>query len=555
MTKTDRNGVRVFVFAAAMVAVAFGCRRVVVCFDNAVVDNLLNYIRTFIYIALYCAWGISVGRRVVQSQARRLLTIVSVLMTSWFILREVKYRFVFDEGITRYFWYLYYIPLLAIPLLAFFVALSSGKGEDFRLPKWTRVFLLVTIALVALVLTNDFHSLVFSFPESTWTEFNRKLGAFYYALIAWGVFLIISALAVMVKKCRIPDSRRFMWLPLCPFVFALVYFTLYTLDSALVKSCLSDFAAVCCVLFLCFFESCIRCGLIQSNSRYSDLFSASVITAVQITDNDYNVVYSAKSAEALPRETLRKAQSSPVMLDGGRILKNMPVNGGRAVWVEDISELLKLRETLNDRSDELRERNELLRYEIEREEEHRVIEEQNRLYDLLQIKTQAQLDSIDLLVQEYSRESDTNTKRAILARIAVLGSYIKRSKDFVLSTDESYLIPVGKLESALRESYRSLGFLNIRGSFIVNAERVQISGKLLMRAYDFFEDVAESVFDSAKFLNVRAFDFDGILRMNILTDCITDDSSIRSKYPDAVVIREDDGTAFILDSKGGEADD
>ncbi len=542
---------RLFIIAAVSVIVAFGCRRVVVYLDNATLEILLNYIRTFIYIGLYCAWGISVSRRVVQSQSRRLLAAVSILMIFWFVLREVKYRFVLDDNVMRFFWYLYYIPLLTIPLLAFAVSLTLGKSEDYRLPWRTSILFVITTVLILLVLTNDLHQLVFRFPENAAvkTEFNRKLGAFYYVLTAWGALCTVGAFVVMVRKCRIPQSKKFLWLPLLPFFAAIIYFALYAANFPVVKEYLSDFAAVCCLLFLCFFESCIRCGLIQSNSRYSDLFSASSNLAVQITDGDYNVIYSARSAELLPKQTLKSAEKAPVLLGSGHRLMNMPVCGGRAVWTEDISELLKLRETLLDRREELRERNALLRREYDMERQHRTVEEQNRLYDLLQLKTQPQLDRIDSLVRKYGETDDADKKLSILAQIAVLGSYVKRSKDFVLSADEAPLITQGKLEAAFGESFRSLVFLNIRGSYLVNIGREFVPGKILMLAYDFFEDVLEAVFDSACYINVRVSGICGKLRINILTDST---SGARPKnFPGALILREDDGTAFVLDLEGG----
>lgn len=552
MVRINRRNIWLFIFTAVLVLIAFSCRRIVVFVENEPIDKLLNFIRTFIYIGIYCAWGISVQRRVVQVQARKFLIAVSCFMASWFILREIKYRFVLDDNIIRYFWYFYYIPLLAIPLLAFLVSLSLGRSEDYHIPHWTYICFGITFVLVLFVLTNDFHQLVFSFPKdaAVWTEFNRSIGIMYYAIILWGVFCTLGALTIMLKKCRIPQSKRIIWLPLVPFTVSVLYFVLYTLNVPFVRNYFSDFAVFCCLMFLCFFESCIRCGLIQSNSRYSDLFSASVDTAVQIVDNEYNVRYRAGSAETLPKDIMKSAEKKPIIIENEKRLQNMPINGGHAIWTEDISELINLRETLEDRQDELKERNALLRYEYEKEKEHRIIEEQNRLYDLLQSKTQAQFDSINLLVREYG-EADNNQKKIILARIAVLGSYIKRSKDFILSADATPIMPQSKLESALAESFRALKFLNIQGSFLVDTEREFLSGKTIILAYDFFEDVIESVLDNVCYINVRVCNIGGGLRINIFTDHKSNTEKLSEKYSEARIIIDDDGDSFILPLEGG----
>jgi len=75
-------------------------------------------------------------------QARLFLQAIAVLLVYWIILRAMKY-YVFAEGtiISRYIWYLYYVSMLGIPLLSLFVALSLGKSDHYRLPKWTNIFL------------------------------------------------------------------------------------------------------------------------------------------------------------------------------------------------------------------------------------------------------------------------------------------------------------------------------------------------------------------------------------------------------------------------------
>ena len=75
--------------------------------------------RSLIYIVFYIGWGISVSKRIVQVQVRHYLIAVSGLMVFWFVIRSMRYYFITDIGIARQLWYLYYLPMLFIPL--FFV--------------------------------------------------------------------------------------------------------------------------------------------------------------------------------------------------------------------------------------------------------------------------------------------------------------------------------------------------------------------------------------------------------------------------------------------------
>lgn len=52
---------------------------------------LFPYLRSFIYIGLFIAWGISIRRRIVQKQVAQYLTGISVLLILWFTFRSAKY--------------------------------------------------------------------------------------------------------------------------------------------------------------------------------------------------------------------------------------------------------------------------------------------------------------------------------------------------------------------------------------------------------------------------------------------------------------------------------
>ena len=92
-------------------------------------------LRSLIYIALYIGWGISVSKRIIQVQVRHYLISVSGLMVFWFVIRSMRYYFITDIGIARQLWYLYYLPMLFIPLFSLFVAISLGKPANARLSK------------------------------------------------------------------------------------------------------------------------------------------------------------------------------------------------------------------------------------------------------------------------------------------------------------------------------------------------------------------------------------------------------------------------------------
>lgn len=542
---------RSIIWIAGVIAFALLCRLVVLNTGSKFLEQLANFLRIFLYLGLFAVWGVTIRRRVIQTQVRRQLVFVAVLMVGWLTMREFRWHLILNEDVRRWLWYAYYIPILLIPLMAFFVSLSLGRSEDYRLPRWAVLPWIPTLLLIAATLTNDLHERVFIlFKGAAGTELSYSYGVLFYALCAWGILCTAAAFVTMLRRCRIPRTGRFLWSPLVPFAAALVYLVLYAARVPFVTGALGDFAVFECLVFTAFFEACIQSGLIQVNTRYSDLFQASVGTSARITDQDYAVHYAARGAVTLPPQAMQSAESGPVVLPDGKRLHNMPINGGHVVWTEDISELLDIHTELENVREELSDRQEIIQMEYAQEKERKTVEEQNRLYDLMQRKTQGQLDAIRQLAARYRETDDLHEKERILARIVVLGSFIKRRRDFVLAQEGASALSENVLSNAFGESFRSLRLLDIRGAYYVQTGP-QTSGEALAAAYDFFEDVLEAVLDTARHLSVRVSSVGGVLRCSVETDGIADHAALQRKYPRLRYEPDEDGAVFLLPLEGG----
>lgn len=492
---------------------------------------LFPYLRSFIYIGLFIAWGISIRRRIVQKQVAQYLTGISVLLILWFTFRSAKYFIFWQPTAIRYLWYLYYLPMLFIPILALLVALSLGKPDDYRLPKAACALWIISGILLLLVLTNDLHQLVFTFPEDAevWSDKCNGYGIGSFIVIGWQILCMISALVVMIIKCRLKNGRRQLW-TVIPMAVSLVYLGLNYMDVQWLKLFFGDITAFQSLMYMLCFEGCITCGFIHSSSRYFDLFSSSIGTSAVITDKDFNVRYAALNARRIPRIDMIKAAHSPLTVENGLTVHSIPVNGGYAVWTEDMSALLKIKEQSESLAEELNERNNLLRYEYKREANRQKIEEQNRLYDLLRSATQTQINKISVLTKEYQKINKTDPTRAktLLAEIAVLCSYIKRRKHLTLLTDRDYKVAITELTRAFTESLQTLKLLNVRSTFFADSELSMLPGKSAAAIFDFYEQVIESDLENISGIQVSLSDVEG-LRLSINICCKADLSSLARK--------------------------
>ena len=146
---------------------------------------VVSHLRSGIYVFLFSAWCYSLRIRIVQTQVRRYLLAISVLMVLWILLRSIKFS-IENTDAERWLWYFYYFPMLFIPMLSVFVSRSLGKGEDFRLPRWTKLLYLPTLLLLLLVLTNDLHQQVFSFPSGVLSDQAYRYESGYFFVLGLG---------------------------------------------------------------------------------------------------------------------------------------------------------------------------------------------------------------------------------------------------------------------------------------------------------------------------------------------------------------------------------
>lgn len=509
-------------------------------------------VRSFIYIGLFGAWGVSVWRRIVQKQIRRYLLAASVLIVFWLTIRTIKFHLGMNFNVNRQLWYAYYIPMLFIPLMALFVALSLGKAENYHLPRWTAALYIPTAILVLLVLTNDSHQLVFTFPPGTdiWTDKSYAYNTGYWFVICWEALCAAAAIIIMLFKCRIPQSRRVLWLPLVPFGVSLLYGLMYIAGVPWLMTLAGDVTVMQCLLYTAVFESCIQCGFIQSNTGYDLLFPVSTISA-QIVDKNYNVVYSSFSVSKLPKPVLRQTETGTVALDRNTLLKGNAIRAGFVVWQEDVTELADAIDELKANQEQIKHANDVERENYNTKRLISQLREKNRLYDLLQQQTAKQNALLNGVLEAYCQTVEESERKKLLAKAAVFGAYIKRRGNLVFLGEQNKLLPAAELSLCLNESMQNLELMGVICELTLKLEGM-IAIDTATRIYDMFQSVVEAALEGLTGIWVHVSERTGDVIAHIEAVSPANLSAIDLYGIKAV--REDDGTwsLTLRLPKGGE---
>ena len=519
---------------AAMVFSAIALR-VLGKFDILIVPG--GIARSLIYIALYIGWGISVSKRIIQVQVRHYLIAVSGLMVFWFVIRSMRYFFITDIGISRQLWYLYYLPMLFIPLFSLFVAISLGKPENARLSKTALLLLSIpTVLCLLLVLTNDLHQLVFSFPEGeVWTDKNNGYTFGYYIVLGWEILCAFAAFVIMIIKCRL--SYRKKYLPFLMLACSIVYALIYVSGVEWMQLIGGDITAAQCLMFTGILESCIQCGLIQTNTGYEELFMVSRLGA-QITDQENTVCLASSNAGGLTDEQRMSAKTHPVLADKTTLIKSKPIRFGHVLWQEDVSELTEAIEQIEENCRDLSERNRIRQENLETKKKILSLQEKNRAADVLNRETAGQISMIEHLLTQYDTENDAQKREKLLAGAAVLGAYIKRYGNLLLVSHREETADIRDLSRCFEDSFVNLELLDVKCLCTLPAD-VILATKDMLRIYHTFETVLEDCLFDLHSVWVNARERKGQFLVSIDFVCDTDLSGHKA---DADLYSCEDGT-------------
>ena len=481
---------------AVLVLIAFTLRLVNVVF---VETHFRSFLRTFLYIGIFLAWGISVRWRVMQTQVKRFLIVICFLIIFWMVLRTEKFLIIQDLDISRYLWYAYYIPLILIPLFAFYTAISLGKPEDYRIPLSARLLLIPAILMILLVLTNDLHQQVFRFPAGSpvFTDDAYRYGLLWFLIMLWEGGVALTAYFIMLIRCRTLKKKRVLFLTILPFFLAFIYGITSALLIPVVMFFFGDITSAFSLLIIWMLEGCLWSGLIQTNTGYETLFSESSL-GWQILDDAGAVVFASKNASPITRASLEILQKDrKYHLDEKTLVRSNPIHGGSVVWKEDVSEIREILREIEENRDNLAEgiRIEQENYEIDLQIHS--LREKNRLYDKLHDRISPQTAKMKLLLDELdvlgqSKDADTAfAQRQTLSQIAVLAAYIKRRGNLMFLWEQSEELELQELALCFAESFENLKFLDVEcGADFPETQK--IPSRDAIRIYEFFEKIIEA---------------------------------------------------------------
>ena len=527
------------------VLLAYICRFIET--DNELIQTLADQCRTCTYLGIYCAWVIYLNKHVVQKKMRQYLTAIGCLMVCWFFLRTVKYHILLDPLGGHICWYLYYIPMILIPTFGLSATLLMD-GEEKKTTKWiTGILLFFSVVLIVCVLTNDLHQQVFRFEGPVpYSDKNYGYGILFMLIQLWIIACLVIMEILLVKKSRIPDRKRF-WLPVIPGMLLLGWNIANLLRLPFIKTFAGDMTAICCLLMAAIFQGCILCGLIQTNSRYFELFQATGGLDAEITDDSFRRYYFSGEFPELSKDLRDSIIAKSSVQERGIRINHLPVKGGHLFWSEDISVLLDQYQDIQEQQEELTARNQLLRKTYKKEADRRKLEEQNRLLNIIQSQTSRQYELLSHYMEKLEQTESREEYELILSKMVVVGTYLKRWKNLMLTRYSSRedSLTMADLKQSLAESCENLKLCEIKAVYFVQDKEKLLRADDVLKCYDFFEWLVEQLFDVMNSVFFRVTQIEEKLQISVHITSQEDIRPYLAEKPGLLIEQEEEQEWFI----------
>lgn len=438
---------------------------------------------TTIYMIFLCiAFYLYIWWTMVKGQVRYSLLWCAALCTLFCLLRGFRYIAYTDlEHLSRYLWYLYYIPTLMIPFCSFRAAYFVEKTEDSKQPAWLWIVEGITLLMIALIITNDFHQMAFQLNpgfREHWIE-DYTYNFLYYIVYLWVILLLYGSYGLLLYKCKIKKSRSYAWITLLYAVICNIWISYIPIGIAprINGHLVLQYPETFCFSVASIWIFCIHCGIVPGNKGYVELFRLSNVRAL-ISDLNGESIY--RSHNPIEHSSAEKKLQT----------QKKSIRGGSVIWQSDITEIAKMTEELHSKQQQLQEETHLIRLENELKEKQAVIKSKNALYDAIAVRVFEQSQKITEL-SAYT-EADPALRSKNLNIICFYGSYIKRMSNLMLLGAQDQQISEMELVLAIAESLNQLTRLGI-GTAIHAEESLRVYPTAdVLSSYETFQQFVES---------------------------------------------------------------
>ena len=279
--------------------------------------------------------GVFVLYRITNEFTRFMFTLVMIALASWIVIRIIRFQ-VPDTNSSRYLWYSYYCEAIVTSWLSLVLFLLFRQGRLKRLWIPLIAWAVVGIALSALVLTNDFHSLLHTFPSGRQNYLENENGPVYFAVIIFvTVTMVLGFSEILYPLIKTKRIRSAIQIAIPPILFA-IYATLYLAGVPwIIHTPFINDLPLAWLLYTIFqLVVCMWYGILSNNGEY-EFNLKNCALPIGVLNHERKLLIKSKGYRERPGKNVR--------------IQEAPLTNGYVSIQNDITEITRLREALERR--------------------------------------------------------------------------------------------------------------------------------------------------------------------------------------------------------------
>ncbi len=500
--------------------------------------NLVNFPVNTMVLVLYTIvifmWMHNMINRVLRPSIVTRFRLIGILLICYLTVRTVKYEiFMGNEDAVRIARNFYLVFPLILTQLVFLTSLHVGKSERENISKYWNLLWIPTCVSALLILTNDYHELVFSVDPNA-RGLNLYGPVYYLILIYIGIFAILTITFTMLYSTKTSHMSS-VNLPISILVIWIIYTYLYMTEwepfefvKILFKS--AEFNILMVLLFI---ESLVFMRLLPSNRGYESFLQLSSLN-IGIVDSNKEMIFRPKKYSDIDLALVDKAILNPIFIDEDTLLESANITGGTSFWFVDFTDFNNLKRKLLSMSEDMLNENELLKANNALEKSMVKVEEAREIREHIQMKLKPQFDQLKYILMNLPEDEELFEVK--LKHACFLDVYIKRYSNLFLITKNKKILDLAELRLAFSESLDYLKLSDVNTSLDWNLSG-RFDAKYCLDLYEIFQYALEFYMPGIDIFQVSLYRKDRIPTLSIKITGV-EPKSFLSKYKDTYADRK-----------------
>jgi hypothetical protein len=459
--------------------------------------NLFNTFSFIITMIIITIWGLYILYRIFDKVTYNLFINIVFLSLIWLFIALIKFL-IPATNFCRYLWYLYYYPILFLPVFWLSIIIKNFSKLDYK-----KILFLTSIIsgiLFLIVITNDLHNFVFIFNSGlkNWSKVYSHNFIFYIIYIYIFILIIISVLIYIIGTIK-HNNFWSMFAPLLVEIIMFAYSIIYLYDFHIIKNIpiIRNMTIVYILLSFLMIESALSSGMIQNSGKYGNLYLLSQIP-LGLYNNEYEPIFINKNF--IWNDKLRN-KDNIILINNYKYIKQK-ISGGYLIKQEDLTSIIKLQNQLNEELKELKRTNKILsnKKEVKNElEKLKVKKELLSKIDKIKKESQSEILSLEASLPNKLKKDNKEETLTKLRLLKIKIAFLKQKLMFLLNSQKNGYINCDELKISMNSLLTDCNKDNFNSVSMINGNK-NIETYELLFMNDMLNKIITKFFNDAQMI-------------------------------------------------------